>query len=122
MAGDETLQRDGDIARMSRERMLSAILDSLSDAVITVGRDHRIASFNRAAERLVGMPAREALGNDCREILSANFGPEQHNCPMGDVAEGGKPRTGVDGTLRRADGRIVPVGASWAFFTDEAGE
>ncbi len=116
------LQGNGDIGRMSRERMLSAILDSLSDAVITVGRDHRIASFNRAAERLVGLHASEALGKDCREILGANFGPEQHNCPMGDVAEGGKPRSDVDGTLRRADGRIVPVGASWAFFADESGE
>jgi len=122
MASDKTLQGEGDLARMSRESMLSAILDSLSEAVITVGRDHRIASFNRAAERLVGMPAPDALGKDCREILSANFGPEQHNCPMGDVAEGGKPRTDVDGALRRADGRIVPVSASWAFFADEGGE
>ncbi len=122
MAGDEMLHADGDLARMSRERMLSAILDSLSDAVITVDRDHRIASFNRAAERLVGLPASDALGKDCREVLSANFGPEQHNCPMGDVSEGGKPRSGVDGTLTRADGRIVPVGASWAFFTGGAGE
>ena len=122
MSSDKMLQTGGDLARMSRERMLSAILDSLGEAVITVDRDHRIASFNRAAERLVGMPASDALGRDCRAILSANFGPEQHNCPMGDVTEGGKPRTGVDGTLRRADGRIVPVGASWAFFTDESGE
>ncbi len=122
MASDNLLQGEGDLARMSRERMLSAILDSLSEAVITVGRDHRIASFNRAAERLVGVPAEQVLGKDCREILSANFGPEQHNCPMGDVAEGGKPRSGVDGTLRRPDGRIVPVGASWEFFTDETGE
>ncbi len=120
MDRDKMLQGEGDLGRMSRERMLSAVLDSLSEAVITVDKDHRIASFNRAAERLVGLPASEALGRDCREILSANFGPEQHNCPMGDVAEGGKPRSGVDGTLRRADGRIVPVGASWAFFTDES--
>ncbi len=122
MSSDKLLQGEGDLARMSRERMLSAILDSLSEAVITVDRDHRIASFNRAAERLVGLPAAEVLGKDCRDILSANFGPEQHNCPMGDVAEGGKPRSGVDGTLRRADGRIIPVGASWEFFADESGE
>ncbi|MGE5663712.1 MAG: sigma-54 interaction domain-containing protein, partial [Deltaproteobacteria bacterium] len=122
MANDKLLQGEGDLARMSRERMLSSILDSLSDAVITVGRDHRIASFNRAAERLVGTPASEVLGKDCREVLSANFGPEQHNCPMGDLAEGGRPRSDVDGTLKRADGRIVPVGASWAFFADETGD
>ncbi|MGE5189902.1 MAG: sigma-54 interaction domain-containing protein [Gemmatimonadota bacterium] len=122
MSGDKMLQGEGDLARMSRERMLSAILDSLNEAVITVGRDHRIASFNRAAERLVGTSASEALGKDCREVLSANFGPEQHNCPMGDAIEEGRPRTDVDGTLRRADGRIVPVGASWEFFADGSGD
>jgi PAS domain S-box-containing protein len=90
--------------------------------VLTVDRDHRISSFNRAAERLFAIDASEALGKDCRRILRASFGPAQHDCPMGDLAESGKPRSDVDGTLVRADGRIVPVSASWAFFEDEAGE
>lgn len=42
--------------------MLAAILNSLAEAVITVGRDHRIAGFNRAAERLVGISEGDALG------------------------------------------------------------
>ena len=107
---------------LSGERKLAAILNSLSEAVITVGRDHRIAAFNRAAERLVGIPEGEALGKDCREILRASFGPSQHDCPMGELAEGGKPRVDVEGTLVRADGRIVPVSASWAFFESGTGE
>jgi PAS domain S-box-containing protein len=102
--------------------MLSAILNSLSEAVLTVDRDHRISSFNRAAERLFGISADGALGNDCRRILRASFGPAQHDCPMGDLTEGGKPRSDVDGTLVRADGRVVPVSASWAFFEDDSGE
>jgi PAS domain S-box-containing protein len=99
--------------------MLSAILNSLSEAVITVDREHRVSSFNRSAERLIGIAAQDAIGRDCREILRANFGPYQHDCPMGDMAEGGKPRTEVGGTLVRADGRIVPVSASWAFFRSD---
>jgi len=104
------------------ERKLAAILNSLSEAVITVGRDHRIGSFNRAAERLVGIPESEALGKDCREVLRASFGPAQHDCPMGELSEGGKPRIDVDGTLVRADGRIIPVSASWTFFESGTGE
>jgi len=107
---------------LTGERMLAAILNSVGEAVVTVNRDHRIAWFNRAAERLVGVSAIEVLGKDCREILRASFGPAQHDCPMGDLAEGGKPRTDVDGTLLRADGRIVPISASWSFFEDEGGE
>lgn len=116
----------GDLLRQNvaagGERTLAAILNSLSEAVVTVGRDHRIALFNRSAERLVGLPAAEVLGKDCREVLRASFGPAEHDCPMGDIAEGGKPRSDVEGTLVRADGRIVPVSASWAFFEDERGE
>ena len=122
MARDETLQLSGTAGAPHSERMLSAILRSLSEAVLTVDRDHRISSFNRAAERLIGISASEALGKDCRGILRASFGPAQHDCPMGDLAEGGKPRSDVDGTLVRADGRIVPVSASWAFFEDDAAE
>jgi len=121
MARDETLHPAGAVGAPHSERMLSAILHSLSEAVLTVDRDHRISSFNRAAERLFAIPADEALGKDCRQILRASFGPAQHDCPMGDLTEGGKPRSDVDGTLVRADGRIVPVSASWAFFEDDAG-
>ena len=122
MARDEMMHPSGGVASPSGERMLSAILNSLSDAVLTVDRDHRISSFNRSAERLIGIPAAEVLGNDCRTILRASFGPAQHDCPMGDLTEGGKPRSDVDGTLARADGRVVPVSASWAFFEDDRGE
>jgi len=107
---------------LSGERKLAAILNSLGEAVITVDRDHRISHFNRAASRLVGIPPEQAEGKDCREVLRASFGPAQHDCPMGEIAEGGKPRVDVEGTLIRADGRIVPVSASWAFFESEAGE
>jgi PAS domain S-box-containing protein len=112
---------DGAPAPLSGERKLAAILNSVSEAVVTVDRDHRISWFNRAAERLVGVSAADVLGKDCREILKASFGPAQHDCPMGDLAEGGRPRADVEGTLLRADGRIVPISASWSFFEDESG-
>jgi len=122
MDGNSLLQPGPGGESLDGERKLAAILNSLGEAVITVGKDHRIASFNRAASRLVGVPEGEALGRDCREVLRASFGPSQHDCPMGELAEGGKPRTDVEGTLVRADGRVVPVSASWAFFESESGE
>ena len=122
MTRDEMLQAGGDVHPSPGEETLSAILNSLSEAVITVDREHRISSFNRAAEQLFGIPPGEALGRDCREILRAGFGPAQHDCPMGDLAEAGKPRSDVDGTVVRSDGRILPVSASWDFFRTGAGE
>ena len=40
------------------------ILDSLSEGVCTVDRDWTITYFNRAAERLTGVPVEEALGSN----------------------------------------------------------
>jgi PAS domain S-box-containing protein len=120
MIGDESLH-SGE-KRSYGEVPLAAVLDSLSEAVITVDRDHRISSYNRAAEKLFGLPASMAIGTDCRSVLRASFGPAQHDCPMGDLSEGGKPRSGVDGTIVRADGSIVPVSASWAFFETASNE
>ena len=117
MESDDLLHGAPSGGALEGERKLAAILNSLGEAVITVDRDHRISHFNRAASRLVGIPADEAEGKDCREVLRASFGPAQHDCPMGELGEGGKPRVDVEGTLVRADGRIVPVSASWAFFT-----
>ncbi|HEY5997240.1 MAG TPA: sigma 54-interacting transcriptional regulator [Candidatus Deferrimicrobiaceae bacterium] len=121
MSDRNDMLQAGSDTPLTGEKKLAAILNSVWEAVITVGRDHRIASFNRAAERMVGIPESEALGKDCRTILRANFGPAQADCPMGDIAEGGQPRTEVNGTLVRADGRIVPVSASWGFLEDEPG-
>jgi PAS domain S-box-containing protein len=122
MGRDESLHEGASFVPLTGEKKFAAILNSVWEAVITVDRDHRISSFNRAAERLVGVPAAEATGKDCRDVLKASFGPAQHDCPMGDLTEGGIPRTDVDGTLVRADGRIVPISASWAFLEDPAGE
>lgn len=122
MTRDDLLHEGSPSPPLTGERKLRAVLDSVWEAVITVERDHRISTFNRAAEQLVGISASEAAGRDCREILKASFGPAQHDCPMGDLAEGGKPRSDVEGTLVRADGRIVPVSASWAFLEDPPGE
>jgi len=49
---------------LTGEKKLSAILNSVWEAVITVDQDHRIASFNRAAERLVGRTEEEVVGKD----------------------------------------------------------
>jgi len=122
MSSDDLLQPSPSGEVLAGERKLAAILNSLGDAVITVDRDHRISHFNRAASRLVGLTEEEAVGQDCRRILRASFGPAQHDCPMGELGEGGRPRVDVEGTLVRADGRIVPVSASWAFFESDSGE
>jgi PAS domain S-box-containing protein len=48
---------------------LQAILNHISDGVMTYDSDFRITSFNRAAEEITGYEAKEALGRTCKEIF-----------------------------------------------------
>lgn len=47
------------------------VVDSLLDGVFTVDAAWRITFFNRAAERITGVPRAEALGRPCCEVLRA---------------------------------------------------
>lgn len=58
-AGDLSVERDRSIAYAVR---LDAILDSASDAILILGPDLRITHYNRAAERVFGVPAAQAIG------------------------------------------------------------
>lgn len=49
------------------------LLDCVSDAIISVDCDFRIKSWNRAAEKIYGWAAEEALGRNANELLNTRF-------------------------------------------------
>jgi PAS domain S-box-containing protein len=53
-----------------RERLFSAVVESSKDAIITKALDGTITGWNRAAERLFGFTATEAVGNLIDIIVS----------------------------------------------------
>ena len=53
------------------EPELFALLDQTADAAYSVTEDGEIQSWNRAAERMFGYPAAEALGRNIDELLDA---------------------------------------------------
>jgi PAS domain S-box-containing protein len=62
----------------SQAHLHSMIVDRIPDAVIAVGRDGCIMSWNRAAERLFGLSARAVLGRRPHDVqLSPWFSAEE---------------------------------------------
>jgi PAS domain S-box-containing protein len=54
------------------------VFESMASGVITIDLDDRISLYNRAAERIMGVPAARVLNQDYRTLL---------NAPMGTVVE-----------------------------------
>jgi PAS domain S-box-containing protein len=59
-----------------RERLFSAVVESSNDAIITKALDGTITGWNRAAERLFGFTAAEAVGNQIDIIVPPDRRPE----------------------------------------------
>ncbi len=62
----------------SFEQLLAAIVDSASDALISINAQGEILTWNRAAEKLLGFEAWETLGQSISLILP----PEQAQCAI----------------------------------------
>ena len=55
------------------DSFVRTILDSVADGVFTVDPEFRITSFNKAAERILGLSPDKALGQACREVFRADI-------------------------------------------------
>ena len=95
------------------------ILDSITDGVFTVDREWRITSFNRAAERITGIPAGEAVGRRCCEVFRASIC--ESDCALRQTFETGKPVVNQSIYIVSQEGRQVPVSISTALLKDHEG-
>ncbi len=96
------------------------ILDSIADGVFTVGLDWRVTSFNRAAERITGIPREEAIGRICAEVFKATIC--ETACVLRRTMETGEPIVNEEIAIVRSDGTPVPISISTALLKDEKGE
>jgi len=115
-------------------RVLEAVFDQISDALVLYDTDHIITGVNAAAERIFGMSAEELVGRDCRMmfrcqqcepgcgmhtgLLSSNGA----NATIRLRSENGLERLVVIRTshVRKDDGSVLGVVAAIKDITDEA--
>jgi two-component system sensor kinase FixL len=58
----------------SSEKRLRAILDTATDAVLSIDENHRIILFNDAAQSIFGYSREEVLGEDLNLLIPAKYG------------------------------------------------
>jgi PAS domain S-box-containing protein len=94
---------------------LVSLLDSAMDAIISVDESQRIVLYNRAAERIFGWPAAEALGQPLDMLIPQRF-QATHADHVRQFGETGVTSRRMSGATvvygRRASGEEFPVDAS----------
>ncbi|HXK36435.1 MAG TPA: sigma 54-interacting transcriptional regulator, partial [Candidatus Paceibacterota bacterium] len=101
------------------KQFLETILNSIADGVFTVDQRWRITSFNRAAERITGVPASEAIGKRCSEIFHADICEQR--CALRQTMESGRELTDHPAKILNFHGRSVPITLSTAVLRDAGG-
>ena len=100
-------------------RHLAKVVESSDDAIISKNLDSTIMSWNRAAERLFGYTAEEALGRSIRMII-----PNDRQHEEDDVLaqiRAGRPITHFETIRQHKSGRLVPISLTVSPIYDDAG-
>ena len=99
---------------------VETILDSVADGVFTVDKDFRITWFNRAAEKITGVPPDEALGRYCCEVFRAEIC--ESDCALRQAIDSGQPVVNRAVYILRPDGQRIPISVSCALLLDKKGK
>ena len=95
------------------------ILDSIADGVFTVDENWLIRSFNRAAERITGVPRDEAIGRRCCDVFRASIC--ENECALKETLRTGQPTVNKAIYILDSSGCHIPVSISAAVLKDNDG-
>jgi PAS domain S-box-containing protein len=96
------------------------ILESISDGVFTVDHEWRITSFNKAAEKITGIPRNEAIGRFCWDVFQSDMCEE--DCSLRKTMKEERSFVNVSTHIVNRDKKRIPISVSTALLHDENGE
>lgn len=94
-------------AALPAELLLSAIVDSSHDAILSTSLDGTITSWNRGAERIFGYTAEEIIGQSVLTLIPAEFHEEEAGIQR--RLRNGERIDHFESTRQRKDGGQFPV-------------
>ena len=97
-----------------------SILESISDGVFTVDSSWRITSFNKAAEKITGIPRMEALGKRCFEVFRSNMCGK--DCALQKTMETNDPIIDKSASIINSKGEKIPISISTALLRNRDNE
>ncbi|WP_319522777.1 sigma 54-interacting transcriptional regulator [uncultured Desulfosarcina sp.] len=106
-------------SRSFMEQSCHAIFDSIEEGVFTVDLNWRITSFNRAAEKITGVPKMEALGRPCLEVFSTDIC--QNNCAIRKALKENRPVFNLPVYMNRSDSQRIPIAVNATILRDDTG-
>jgi PAS domain S-box-containing protein len=101
-------------------RHLARVVESSDDAIVSKNLDSIIQSWNKAAERLFGFTAEEAIGKSIRMIIPADRQSEE-DLVLTEI-RAGRPVTHFETIRQRKDGTLVPISLTVSPIYDENGK
>jgi PAS domain S-box-containing protein len=108
---DITERKRAEEALRDNEARLHAVLDTAADGIITIDERGTIESFNQAAEKLFGYPAREAIGQNIGVLIPSPY-REEYDRYLSDYRDTGERKIlgmGRELSGRRKDDSIFPL-------------
>jgi len=99
------------------QNVTEIILESISDGVFTIDHDWRITSFNRAAEKITGIPRDKSIGKHCWEVFRSNMC--ETDCALRRTMKQGKSFIDTSTYIINSEKRRIPVVVSTSLLKDK---
>jgi len=100
-------------------QFFETVLRCVADGVFTVDKNWRITSFNRAAERITGVPVERAVGKRCSEVFHSDLC--EHACPIRETLDSGVEVIDRSARILSPKGRPIPISVSSAILRAQDG-
>jgi len=104
------------MAGICQTQLTDVVLDSIADGVFSVDENWEITSFNRAAERITGVPREEAIGRPCCDVFRASICEAE--CALRQTLQTDRPVVDKLAYIVSVEGRRVPISISAAPLRD----